>query len=67
MLEDVFSTNTFLTGEQITIADTIAYAFFSIQETTSVSTADYANITRWYDAMKARPGIQRAGAYFPGT
>ena len=50
----------FLCGDSITIADTFAYALFTIHELTSVDLGPYQQLQSWYAAMKARPAIQKA-------
>lgn len=59
-IETVLSENAFLCGNDISIADTFAFASFQIKDSTSVDLSPYPNILRWYDAMKARPAIKKA-------
>lgn len=56
-LDSVLEQNRFLCGEDITIADTIAYAYFQIQESTSVDLSAYSNILRWYGEISERPAV----------
>ena len=65
VIDNSLEADVFLGGDQITIADTVAYAYFSIQESTTVNIENYSNITRWYEAMRQRPAIQRAHAHLP--
>jgi len=59
-LDSVLEQNRFLCGEDITIADTIAYAYFQIQESTSVDLSAYSNILRWYSELSERPAVTAA-------
>lgn len=65
VLENNLREHTFFTGETISLADTIAYAYIHTHEYTSISIGDYPNITKWYQAMKNRPAVQRAMARLP--
>ena len=65
VLEERLRKNTFLAGEAISIADTVAYAYCHTHEHTSVSFDDYPNIKKWYQAMKSRPAVERAMARLP--
>ena len=49
--------NRFLCGDEVTIADTIAYAYFQIQEATSIDLTAYAHILRWYGEFSERPSV----------
>ena len=66
LLDGPLKTQPFMLGEQITIADIIGFAFCSVTEITSASIDKYTHLKKWYDAMKARPGISRAMIYMPG-
>jgi glutathione S-transferase len=65
-VDRILAEQEFLAGDSITIADTIGICYFALQESTSLSIADRANISRWYQAMRARPATARALAFFPG-
>ena len=52
--------NTFLCGNDLTLADVIAITYFDISETTSFSFDQYKNIVRWYQSMRERPAFARA-------
>ena len=52
----------FLCGDQISIADTFALAYFMIHEDTSIDLAPYQQIKSWYDSMIKRPAIVKARA-----
>ncbi|MFT5133470.1 MAG: glutathione S-transferase [Gammaproteobacteria bacterium] len=59
--------NQYLTGDTITIADTISFAFFNVQEVTSFDFKDYKNITKWYDSIKASPACEKAFTHLEGN
>ena len=56
--------NPYLTGESISIADTIACAYFTTTDHTSIALENYQHIQRWYAHMIARPAYQRAMAHY---
>lgn len=56
-LNTVLEQNRFLCGDEVTIADTIAYAYFQIQEATSIDLTAYAHILRWYGEFSERPSV----------
>jgi GSH-dependent disulfide-bond oxidoreductase len=49
----------FLATDDYTIADIATWPWVSRYEWQGVSLDDYPNVRRWYDAVKARPGVQR--------
>jgi GSH-dependent disulfide-bond oxidoreductase len=49
----------FLATDDFTIADIATWPWVSRYEWQGVSLGDYPNVRRWYDAVKARPGVQR--------
>ena len=65
VIENQLEGRDFFMGDQITIADTIAFCFFNLSETTSISLEDYPNLKRWHDAIKQRPSFARAMANYP--
>ena len=64
-LEKTLSTQQFLCGNEITLADTIALPYFHALEATSLKFDVYPAIQRWYSEAKARPAFQRALAKMP--
>jgi len=48
----------FLATDDFTIADIATWPWVSRYEWQGVSLDDYPNVRRWYDAVKARPGVQ---------
>lgn len=51
-----------LVGDQISIADTIAYAYCQLQEQTSLDFTPYPHIQRWYGEISERPAVARVQA-----
>jgi GST-like protein len=49
----------FLAADDYTIADVATWPWISRYEWQGVSLDDYPNVRRWYDAIKARPAVQR--------
>ena len=49
----------FLATDDFTIADIATWPWISRYEWQGVSLDDYPNVRRWYDAVQARPGVQR--------
>ncbi len=57
----------YLTGDKITIADTIAFAFLNIHEVTAFEFNEYANINRWYESIKSSPAYEKAFSNLEGN
>ena len=49
----------YLATDECTIADIATWPWISRYEWQGVDLADYPNVRRWYDEMRARPGVQR--------
>lgn len=47
--------NAFVCGESLTIADYLGAAYLTLGEVVHLDYAPWRNVTRWLDAMKARP------------
>ena len=58
--------NNFVCGDAMTIADHYAAAFVALGELTGSTYADYPNIRRWLDRMKALPSWQQVNAAIDG-
>ena len=65
-MDGLLEKNDCLSGTDVTIADTVAFAMIMAHEYTSFEIAQYANICRWYDMMKARPSYEAMMKHFPG-
>ena len=65
-LDGLLESSEFLCGDEISIADTVAFATLMIKEYTSLDCDDHKNICRWYDQMKARPSYEAMMKHFPG-
>lgn len=66
VLEAQLAKGNFITGDDITIADIIAYAYFETVEYTGFDLSVYPNITQWIATIKARPSFEKAMAQVPG-
>jgi GST-like protein len=49
----------YLAADECTIADIATWPWISRFEWQGVDLAEYPNVRRWYDEMRARPGVQR--------
>ncbi|MCB1667963.1 MAG: glutathione S-transferase family protein [Pseudomonadales bacterium] len=65
-MDRTLAENPFLTGEDITIADTIAFAYCQTHQYTSVVLDEYPHIMNWYQSIDSRPSIARAMTRLPG-
>jgi glutathione S-transferase len=65
-LDGMLDGNDFLCGNEVTIADCVAFAMIMAHEYTSFDISDHSNLTRWYDQMKARPSYAAMLKHFPG-
>jgi glutathione S-transferase len=65
VLEQALSKHAFITGDKITIADTIGFSMLDIAEYTSADLSAYPQIKKWYSAIKSRPSYARAMAQMP--
>jgi GSH-dependent disulfide-bond oxidoreductase len=52
----------YLAGEDYSIADIATYPWAARHEWHQVKLTDYPNVKRWYDAIGARPAVQRGMA-----
>lgn len=52
------SVNSYLTGEQYTLADTVLFAMASPYRMASIDMSAYPGFERWFEAVKARPAVQ---------
>jgi glutathione S-transferase len=56
----------YLCGDDITIADYLGAGMVSLSELIGCNIAAYPNLSRWYNAMKARPNWAKANEVFYG-
>ncbi len=66
LIEQQLAKNTYFAGNDISIADTVAFALCQIQSFTSLDLTGYQNISRWYETMAERPSINKALDRLPG-
>ena len=53
-------TGAWIAGREYTIADIACWPWARSHESQGVDLADYPNVSRWFDAVAARPAVQRA-------
>lgn len=58
-LDKQLSANEFIAGSNLTIADTIGFAYAQLSEVTNVSIDEHTNIKRWYEDMCKRDSVQK--------
>ena len=49
----------YLAGDDYSIADVATWPWISRYEWQGIDLASFPNVRRWYDAIKARPAVQR--------
>jgi GST-like protein len=54
--------NPFISGSEYTIADIAIYPWVARHEWHRVELAQFPNVKRWYDALGARPAVQKGMA-----
>ena len=59
-LNELLQRNTWLCGDQLSIADCFTFAYLTISDNTSISLDSYANLYAWYQTMRARPNVEKA-------
>ncbi len=65
IIDKQLANDTFFTGNQLTIADIVAFSFVHTHESTSLTLNAYPNIGRWYQQIKTRDSFGRAMANYP--
>lgn len=58
-IDGLLEKNTFLCGEEFTLADIVAYCYAQIHEKTSLDLTAYQNIMRWYGEISERPSVAK--------
>lgn len=66
VIEKQLSAHPFLAGDQLTIADLIAFSYCQTHELTSASFDDFPAVLEWYQRIKGRPAVERAMEQLPG-
>lgn len=59
-LDNMTAAHEFLCGDEISIADTFAFAYLAISDNTSIDLAPHPHLERWYRSMQERPAIGKA-------
>jgi len=62
VLDKHLATNTYLAGDEYTIADMATYPWAARHEYHQVDLAAFPNVKRWYDAIGARPTVKKGMA-----
>lgn len=66
-IEAQLSKHAFLAGDKLTIADIIAYSYFSTTPHSGVDLNPYPKISAWIETIEARPSFQKAMNNLPGN
>ena len=64
-LDATLAQTRYLCGDEVTIADTFAYAYFEVTEHTSADISAFEHLTKWYQDFKQRPSVARVYQRFP--
>ncbi len=67
VVDDQLSSNEFLAGDEISIADLIGFSYLQIHEVTSVDISAYEHLSRWYSQIRVRPSFSAAMSHFPNS
>jgi len=59
VLDNRLSANAWVGGDEYTIADMAIYPWTKGHKDRGIDKAGYPNFMRWFDAMQARPAVQR--------
>jgi len=62
VLDKHFASNTYLAGDEYTIADMATYPWAARHEYHQVDLAAFPNVKRWYDAISARSAVKKGMA-----
>ncbi|MCC3859657.1 glutathione S-transferase family protein [Pseudemcibacter aquimaris] len=65
-IDEKLGSTEFICGDNITIADCVAFGMVMVHEYTSLDISEYENICRWYDMMKQRPSYAAMMEHIPG-
>jgi glutathione S-transferase len=61
---NLIGSNAYLCGDQLTIADYLGIGMITLGEVTRFDYAKWKNLSRWIDAMKARPNWSKVNEAF---
>jgi glutathione S-transferase len=59
ILDEALAQSEFIAGDHLTVADFNMASVFHITTSVHIPTTAYPHATRWYQAMRARPSMQR--------
>ena len=65
-LEQQLSQGEFIVGDNVTIADIVAFSYFTTTPFSGVDLSHYPQISRWISTLKARPSYAKAMSHLPG-
>lgn len=67
IIEQQLAKHAFIASEQFSIADIIAYSYFSTTAHSDVAMNEYPNITQWLKSIESRVSFTRAMTDIPGN
>ena len=59
VLEKRLSTEEYLAGDELSIADIATFPWVRLPEKRNIDFAEFPNVARWHDAIAARPAVKR--------
>jgi GST-like protein len=59
VLDKHLASNTYLCGDEYTIADMACFPWTRSTQNQGIDWADFPNVKRWHDAITARPAVQK--------
>ena len=59
MLDRQLSSNPYVAGADYSIADMACFPWIQTYKAQEIDIDEFAGIRRWYDVLKARPGLRR--------
>lgn len=67
IFEAQLNKHSYLAGNEITIADLVAFSFFEASEYSSIDLKKYPKIESWTQSLKERPSYGKAMSHIPGN
>lgn len=67
VLETQLGNASFVAGSNYSIADIVAFSYFSTVEHSGVDLSNYPNISTWIDTVKARASFAKAMSHLPNS